>query len=159
MLEIAIGGGAILGAVLSLFAITRVSRGEPLEARSHWGGFGGGSAGWRLSPALLLVIGAVAAWLLVGALLLYGAQVKRDDQAHLAWAILEKEIPSGGARSEATRRRSRRRCPSPCRCRPGACGDNRLGGAVLRTAARCLRAAQANKPPSATTAPASIPPN
>lgn len=36
-----------------------VGRDESIGVTSHWGGFGGGASGWRASPALALLVGAI----------------------------------------------------------------------------------------------------
>jgi hypothetical protein len=41
-------------------AAQRLGRGEEFEVTSHWGGFGGGLGGWRISPPLVLLATGLA---------------------------------------------------------------------------------------------------
>ena len=59
----------IWGIVLVVFAlaalgfflgfISELRRGDRLEIQHHWGGFGGGLGGWRLSNSLAFLLGAL----------------------------------------------------------------------------------------------------
>lgn len=51
-----LGIGAIL--FLGLFVLDLLRR--PPAVETHWGGFGGGVGGWRISPSLLFLVAAIA---------------------------------------------------------------------------------------------------
>jgi hypothetical protein len=51
-------GLATLAFVVGLLLVLR--KDSPTEIETHWGGYGGGLGGWRVSPALVLLIAALA---------------------------------------------------------------------------------------------------
>lgn len=67
---------ALLGASLALLflAVTEIFRGEPPAVESHWGGFGGGLGGWRISSSLAYLLAALFLGGLFGALTLTGLE-------------------------------------------------------------------------------------
>jgi len=73
-----------------------VRRDESLGITSHWGGFGGGASGWRASPALALLVGAV--------LLLGGATT-------VAVSVVSRVLPSEAA--DATPPNAKDAAPRP----------------------------------------------
>lgn len=76
--------------MLTLRLVAAVRADEPIGISSHWGGLGGGAGGWRLSPALVSLLGAVAAWLLCGALGVYyleGRRARAREESARADAI------------------------------------------------------------------------
>jgi hypothetical protein len=57
------GGIALLGVCTLAFAglfVRETWRGHSAEVESHWGGFGGGLGGWRVSPSLTYLVCALA---------------------------------------------------------------------------------------------------
>jgi hypothetical protein len=51
--------GGVTAVLLGLFIFLLV-RGESVYLETHWGGLGGGLGGWRVSPALAALLGAIA---------------------------------------------------------------------------------------------------
>jgi hypothetical protein len=43
-----------------LWGFMQTVRDDPPRIESHWGGFGGGLGGWRMSPSLAYLLGAIA---------------------------------------------------------------------------------------------------
>jgi len=63
--EAALGGAVVVllaaGSIAFIVAAAwRLRRGEEFEVTSHWGGFGGGLGGWRISPPLMLLATGLA---------------------------------------------------------------------------------------------------
>jgi hypothetical protein len=57
-----VGGTIALAAFAGTFIVMLIrglSRGYSPEIASHWGGFGGGVGGWRISPTIVYLIGAL----------------------------------------------------------------------------------------------------
>lgn len=46
--------------VVLLIGMLVSARSESPSVESHWGGFGGGLGGWRISPSLAFLLGAIA---------------------------------------------------------------------------------------------------
>jgi hypothetical protein len=85
-----------LAVVLTLRLMYAIRKDDPIGISSHWGGLGGGTGGWRLSPALVSLLGALAASLLCAAVGVYYVEgtrererqrLQRDD----ALALIERE--------------------------------------------------------------------
>lgn len=79
LLIVAVAVSVSLAVALTVVFVIRVRACDPVELRSHWGGLGGTTAGWRASPSLIALIGAVVAWLMSAALGLYGASMENDQ--------------------------------------------------------------------------------
>jgi len=91
---------ALLGASLSLLylAVTEIFRGEPLAMESHWGGFGGGLGGWRISSSLAYLLGALFLGGLFGTLVLTGL---RSDIAK-SWLGIPTSAPASGTADDSS---------------------------------------------------------
>jgi hypothetical protein len=59
----------------------RVRGGESVSVTAHWGGLGGGTAGWRVTTASVALLAALFLWPLAGALAVYDSRARRDDEA------------------------------------------------------------------------------
>lgn len=115
---------ALAGALTMLLA-QRLGRGEPIEIRAHWGGLGGGTAGWRLSAAFVLLSSALVAWGLAIATALYGIHLQRTDRYReeeradqarkekLGAASATAQVPSIQSSSAASARAMESASPSP----------------------------------------------
>lgn len=62
--------------VTGLFAVESLSRGESPRFESHWGGLGGGTGGWRMSPNATLIL--LTLIFLAGAFAAAGLQPEED---------------------------------------------------------------------------------
>jgi|WetSurMetagenome_2_1015567.scaffolds.fasta_scaffold1048620_1 hypothetical protein len=51
--------GGVTAILLGLFIFLLI-RGQSVSLDTHWGGLGGGLGGWRVSPALAALLGAIA---------------------------------------------------------------------------------------------------
>jgi hypothetical protein len=69
------------GIACSILLWLRLRTGGKVSVTTHWGGLGGGTAGWRVSEALVLLIAAVFFWVLAGAFAIYRSQLVRTDNA------------------------------------------------------------------------------
>src|SRR5262249_61640630 len=50
----------LLIALILLLGFIQTVRDDPPGIQTHWGGFGGGLGGWRISSSLAFLIGAIA---------------------------------------------------------------------------------------------------
>jgi hypothetical protein len=63
----------------ALFLHRVVNKNEAISAAAHWGGLGGGTSGWRVTPALASLLAAVVLWILGSALSVYAFSVQHSD--------------------------------------------------------------------------------
>jgi hypothetical protein len=91
MLNWAIIVTSLFASVWTISFLLRVFGREPIEMRSHWGGLGGGTAGWRASPPLIALVGASVTWLMAGAFVLYGTGLERDKEREAQHRIDETQ--------------------------------------------------------------------
>jgi hypothetical protein len=94
------------GLILFIFIVALVrslSRGESVSVESHWGGLGGGIAGWRLSApliyllaiAFLLAISSAVAWRLFPPPTLPTSQTGQQQQGHPVGTANTSSSPAG----------------------------------------------------------------
>lgn len=67
-----VGGPVLVFCTLLLVVLFlwEAMRERPLSVESHWGGLGGGLGGWRISPALIYMLGAIAFGVMLSAVVI-----------------------------------------------------------------------------------------
>jgi hypothetical protein len=80
---------SLAAASTALFVHRIVNKGEAISATAHWGGLGGGTSGWRITPALASLCAAIALWGLGSAISVYAFNVQHTDD--LAAAKLQND--------------------------------------------------------------------
>jgi hypothetical protein len=75
-----IAWGMLAATTAGLFVMFAVNVAtSPVELTTHWGGFGGGLGGWRLSPSLSVLIAAVAMAIATASVTVQLAEVLKPD--------------------------------------------------------------------------------